>query len=74
LRRRDFRNLWLGQMVSTIGAEIAVVAVPFQVYKLTGSTALVGLLRLACIAGCVVTAFALPRFLNYDAQSDPQPA
>lgn len=49
LRRRDFRNLWLGQMVSTIGAEIAVVAVPFQVYKLTGSTALVGLLGLASL-------------------------
>jgi MFS family permease len=49
LRRRDFRNLWLGQMVSTVGAEIAVVAVPFQVYKLTGSTALVGLLGLASL-------------------------
>jgi MFS family permease len=49
LRRRDFRNLWLGQMVSTIGAEIATVAVPFQVYKLTGSTALVGLLGLASL-------------------------
>ncbi|HET7128726.1 MAG TPA: MFS transporter [Gaiellaceae bacterium] len=49
MRRRDFRNLWLGQMVSTIGAEIAVVAVPFQVYKLTGSTALVGLLGLASL-------------------------
>jgi MFS family permease len=49
LRRRDFRNLWLGQMVSTIGAEIAVVAVPFQVYELTGSTALVGLLGLASL-------------------------
>jgi MFS family permease len=49
LRRRDFRNLWLGQTVSTIGAEIAVVAVPFQVYKLTGSTALVGLLGLASL-------------------------
>jgi len=49
LRRRDFRNLWIGQTVSTIGAEIAVVAVPFQVYRLTGSTALVGLLGLASL-------------------------
>ena len=54
LRRRDFRNLWLGQMVSTIGAEIAVVAVPFQVYKLTGSTALVGLLGLASLVPLLV--------------------
>lgn len=48
-RHRDFRNLWLGQAVSTIGAEIAVVAVPFQVYTLTHSTALVGLLGLASL-------------------------
>jgi MFS family permease len=54
LRRRDFRNLWLGQMVSTIGAEIAVVAVPFQVYALTHSTALVGLLGLASLVPLLV--------------------
>jgi MFS family permease len=54
LRRRDFRNLWLGQMVSTIGAEIAFVAVPFQVYKETGSTALVGLLGLASLIPLLV--------------------
>ena len=49
MRRRDFRNLWFGQTISTIGAEIAVVAVPFQVYHETGSTALVGLLGLASL-------------------------
>lgn len=36
-------------MVSTIGAEIAVIAVPYQVYTRTGSTALVGLLGLASL-------------------------
>jgi MFS family permease len=54
LRRRDFRNLWLGQMISTIGAEVAFVAVPFQVYRLTGSTALVGLLGLAALIPLLV--------------------
>jgi MFS family permease len=54
LRRRPFRNLWLGQMISTIGAEIATVAVPYQVYKLTGSTALVGLLGLASLVPLLV--------------------
>jgi MFS family permease len=54
LRRRDFRNLWLGQMVSTIGANIAMVAVPFQVYALTHSTALVGLLGLASLVPLLV--------------------
>jgi MFS family permease len=54
LRRRDFRNLWLGQMISTIGSEIAVVAVPYQVYTQTHSTALVGLLGLASLIPLLV--------------------
>jgi MFS family permease len=54
LRHRDFRNLWLGQAVSTLGGEIAIVAVPYQVYKLTGSTALVGLLGLASLVPLLV--------------------
>jgi MFS family permease len=54
LRRRDFRNLWLGQMVSTLGGAITEVAVPYQVYKLTGSTALVGLLGLASLVPLLV--------------------
>ena len=48
-KHRDFRNLWLGQAVSTIGGEIGAVAVPYQVYTLTHSTALVGLLGLASL-------------------------
>ena len=54
LRRRDFRNLWLGQMVSTVGADVAMVAVPFQVYALTHSTARVGLLGLASLVPLLV--------------------
>ena len=53
-RHRDFRNLWIGQAVSTIGAEIGVVAVPYQVYTLTHSTALVGLLGLASLIPLLV--------------------
>src|SRR5580765_6033571 len=53
-RHRDFRNLWLGQAVSTIGAEIGVVAVPYQVYTLTHSTAMVGLLGLASLIPLLV--------------------
>jgi len=53
-RHRDFRNLWVGQAVSTIGAEIGVVAVPYQVYTLTHSTALVGLLGLASLIPLLV--------------------
>src|SRR3954453_23788747 len=54
LRHRDFRNLWLGQMVSTLGGAIGTVAVPYQVYNLTGSTGLVGLLGLASLVSVVV--------------------
>ena len=54
LRRRDFRNLWLGQMISTLGGAITEVAVPYQVYKLTGSTVLVGLLGLASLVPLLV--------------------
>src|SRR5437763_15388928 len=54
LRHRDFRNLWLGQAVSTLGGAIGTVAVPYQVYELTGSTALVGLLGLASLVPLLV--------------------
>ena len=54
LRRRDFRNLWIGQAISTIGGEIGIVAVPYQVYTLTHSTALVGLLGLASLIPLLV--------------------
>src|SRR5881628_3026717 len=54
LRHPDFRNLWLGQAVSTLGAEIGTVAIPYQVYTLTHSTALVGLLGLASLVPLLV--------------------
>jgi MFS family permease len=54
LRHRDFRNLWLGQAVSGVGAAISMVAVPYQVYALTHSTALVGLLGLAALVPLLV--------------------
>ncbi len=42
LRHRDFRNLWLGQATSSLGSQLTIVAVPFQVYALTRSTIAVG--------------------------------
>lgn len=53
-RHRDFRNLWIGQAISTIGGEIGIVAVPYQVYTLTHSTAMVGLLGLASLIPLLV--------------------
>ena len=44
-----FRRLWFGQAVSFVGSMISVVAIPYQVYELTGSTLMVGLLGLAAL-------------------------
>src|SRR5918997_2862143 len=41
---RDFRRLWFGTGISAIGSQITTVAIPIQVYEITGSTLLVGLL------------------------------
>ncbi|HSR24043.1 MAG TPA: MFS transporter, partial [Candidatus Eisenbacteria bacterium] len=46
LRRRDFRLLFGGQLVSFLGAQVTFVAVPFQVYQVTRSSLAVGLLGL----------------------------
>jgi MFS family permease len=43
-RHRDFRLLFLGQFVSFFGSMVTYVAVPYQVYQLTGSSLAVGLL------------------------------
>jgi len=43
---KQFRLLYFGQMVSFIGSQITVVAVPVQVYSITRSTLDVGLLGL----------------------------
>src|ERR1700722_15457115 len=41
---RPFRRLFLGQLISLVGRQITLVAVPFQVYALTKSALYVGLL------------------------------
>lgn len=43
LRERHFRRLWLANIVTVVGAQLTVVAVPAQIYQLTGSSAYVGL-------------------------------
>lgn len=44
---RDFRLLFIGQMISTLGTMVSYMAVPYQVYELTKSNALVGALGVA---------------------------
>src|SRR3954447_11093607 len=41
---RDLRLVVIGELLSGLGTQAALVAIPFQVYVLTHSAALVGLL------------------------------
>ena len=43
LRNDHFRRLWLANIVTVVGAQLTVVAVPAQIYADTGSSAYVGL-------------------------------
>ena len=43
LQNPHFRRLWFANMVTVIGAQLTVVAVPAQIYAITGSSAYVGL-------------------------------
>jgi MFS family permease len=43
-RHREFRLLWTGQAVSYLGSMVTYVAIPYQAYRLSGSSLIVGLL------------------------------
>lgn len=57
LKHRDYRLLWLGQMISTLGTQMHTVALSWQVYELTGSVFQLGLLGLIRAAALMVTSF-----------------
>jgi predicted MFS family arabinose efflux permease len=44
---RDFRLLFTGQLISIIGTQLTVVAIPYQVYSMTHSSLQVGAISLA---------------------------
>jgi MFS family permease len=55
-RYRDFRLVFIGQFVSAFGSFITYVALPVQVYALTGSSAAVGLIGSVQLVPLAVTA------------------
>jgi len=56
-RHRDFRLLFIGRFVSFFGSMITVVVFPYQVYQLTHSVLLVGLLGVIEFAAILTFAF-----------------
>ena len=71
-RRRDLRLLMIGQGVSLLGTAVTLVAIPVQMYDLTGSTVAVGLvgatqfvpiLALALLGGALADAFDRRRLM-----------
>lgn len=55
---RDYRLLWLGEMVSHTGRHITVVALPFQVYQITGSPLAIGMIGLVQVVPLVAFSLA----------------
>jgi MFS family permease len=55
---KPFRRLTAGQLVSLVGRQITVVAVPYQVYTTTRSPILVGLLGLAQVVPLISVSLA----------------
>ena len=53
-RDRDFRLLWLGQMINGLGRQVTVVALPFELWQLTHSSLSIGLLALVQLAPILV--------------------
>ena len=56
-RSKDFRYLYFGEMVSFVGSGLTVVAVPLQLYSLTGSSLQVGLASLAQLVPLIAGSF-----------------
>ena len=50
----DFRLLFSGQLISTLGTQLTVVAVPYQVYRMTHSSLDVGLISLTQLGPLLV--------------------
>ena len=46
-RHRDFRLLFIGQLVTFLGSMVTYVALPYQAYQLTGSSLVAGALSVA---------------------------
>src|SRR5690349_8258364 len=53
----NYRWLYLSQLISFFGSMITYVAIPFQMYEITGSTFHVGLLGIVQLIPLVISGF-----------------
>ena len=51
---RDYRHLWLGQILAGFGRQVTIVALPYQLYVLTGSPLAIGGLALVQLVPLLV--------------------
>src|SRR5436305_13876014 len=51
---RDFRLLFFGQLTSFLGSQLTLVAVPVQIFSMTGSSLQVGLVSLGQMVPLIV--------------------
>jgi MFS family permease len=54
LRNRDYRRVFAGVAVTMLGQQMTLVAVPYQVYQLTGSSLMVGVTSIVALVPLVV--------------------
>jgi MFS family permease len=54
LQNRDYRRLWVAGIVTVIGAQLSIVAVPQQLFAITGSSAYVGLAGVFALVPLIV--------------------
>src|SRR4051794_13566909 len=64
-RPGDFRLLYFGQMISGFGSALTYVVLPVQMYQLTHSTVMVGLLSVAEFAPMLIVAFFAGAFADH---------
>src|SRR6266446_5394174 len=67
LRHRDFRLLWMGQIVSVTGSQMQMVAINWHIYLLTHSAlalGLVGLFRAGPIILCSLVGGVVADVIN----------
>jgi MFS family permease len=63
-RHPGFRRLWTGQLIATTGSQLTVVAVGYQTYRLTNSTAMVGLVSLGQLVPLLAGSLLLGPFVD----------